>query len=69
LLRLGRSRSEVRVFVRGRSLFLMIIMLLQWSETINKIIIFGVMAFIFFGVNIYLFRIKKLPYELIKKKS
>jgi UDP-N-acetylmuramyl pentapeptide phosphotransferase/UDP-N-acetylglucosamine-1-phosphate transferase len=29
LLRLGRSRSEVRVFVRGRSLFLMIIMLLQ----------------------------------------
>lgn len=63
LLALWRSRSEVRVFVWLWSIFLMIIMLLQWDNTIHKIIIFVIMACIFFWINIYLFWIKKLPSE------
>ena len=61
LLRMWRTRGEVRVFVRTRSAIMMIFMLLQWVNTQGKIIIFVMMATIFFGVNIYLFRIKKLP--------
>jgi len=69
LLRLGRSRGEIRSFVRIRSAIMMILMLLQWANRIDKIIIFLLMAAVFFGVNAYIFRIKKLPCGLeIKKK-
>ncbi len=68
LLWLGRNKSEIRVFVRGRSLVMMILMLLQGTDRLNKIIIFVLMAIIFFGVNGYLFLIKKLPCGLDKTK-
>ncbi len=61
LLALGRNRNEVRVFIRWFSLFFMILMLLQWDQRVDKVIIFVLMAAIFFWVNRYLFRIKKLP--------
>ena len=36
-------------------------MLMQGTNRMNKIIIFLIMAALFFGVNVYLFLIKKLP--------
>lgn len=63
LMSLGWSRGEVRRFVRWWSFFFMVIMMLQWTARTNKIVIFLLMAAIFFGVNIYLFWIKKLPME------
>ncbi|MBP7848153.1 hypothetical protein KA013_02940 [Patescibacteria group bacterium] len=39
----------------------MILMLLQGDDRIDKVVIFVLMAAIFFGVNRYLFRVKKLP--------
>jgi UDP-N-acetylmuramyl pentapeptide phosphotransferase/UDP-N-acetylglucosamine-1-phosphate transferase len=63
LLALGRNRWEIRRFVRWRSIFFMVIMLLQDTNRMSKIIIFLLMAIIFCGVNIYLFWVKKLPME------
>lgn len=59
-----RSRSEVRWFVWIRSSIMTILMILQWTSSINKRIILIMMASLFFWVNIYLFRIKKLPTEM-----
>ena len=61
LLRLWWTRWEVRAFVRIWSIVMMILMLMQWTNRTHKIIIFLIMAALFFGVNIYLFIIKKLP--------
>ncbi len=61
LLGLGWSKWEVRFFVRGWSLVMMILMLLQWADRWSKIVIFVVMALVFFWVNGYLFWVKKLP--------
>ncbi len=69
LIWLGWSRAEVRAFVWIWSLVMMILMLLQGANRMNKIIIFVLMALIFFGVNIYLFFIKKLPCWLPEKKT
>lgn len=70
LLRLGWNKGEVRSFVWIFSLVMMILMLIQGTNRTNKIIIFIVMALIFFGVNAYLFWIKKLPVGLeIEKKK
>jgi UDP-GlcNAc:undecaprenyl-phosphate/decaprenyl-phosphate GlcNAc-1-phosphate transferase len=68
LMALWRTRSEVRRFVRWWSIFFMIIMLLQDTNRMSKIIIFILMAVIFFGVNVYLFWVKKMPmeYKVIK---
>jgi UDP-N-acetylmuramyl pentapeptide phosphotransferase/UDP-N-acetylglucosamine-1-phosphate transferase len=60
----GRSRSEVRRFVWIRSLVMSILMILQWTNSFNKRIILTIMALLFFGINIYLFWIKKLPTEM-----
>lgn len=60
----GRNRSEVRWFVWIRSIAMMILMLLQWTSSMNKRIILIMMAALFFGINIYLFWIKKLPTEM-----
>ncbi len=69
LLAMWRNRDEIRRFVWGRSIFFMIIILLQWTDRTAKIIIFLMMAIIFFGINIYLFRVKKMPMEYkIEKK-
>lgn len=69
LIGLGRTRGEVRAFVWIWSLIMMILMLLQGANRLNKIIIFALMALIFFGVNIYLFFVKKLPCGLPEKKT
>ncbi|HKL43741.1 MAG TPA: hypothetical protein VJ892_00500 [Candidatus Absconditabacterales bacterium] len=61
LLGLKRTRSEVRAFVWIWSFVMMILMLMQSANRLNKIIIFVVMALVFFGVNFYLFVIKKVP--------
>jgi hypothetical protein len=66
---LSWSKTEVRVFVRGWSLFLMILMILQWVNRFNKIIIFIMMFTIFFGINIYIFWIKKVHDEYNVKKD
>lgn len=66
LQRLGRTRWEVRGFVWIRSLIMMILILIQWANRLNKIIIFGIMAIVFFGLNYYLFITKKLPCGLEK---
>lgn len=68
LLWLGRNRREVRWFVWIRSLVMMIFILIQWTDRNNKIIIFTVMALVFFGINYYLFIVKKLPCGLSMKK-
>lgn len=63
LLANGWTRGEVRRFVRMRSLVMTILMIVQGTNSINKWIIFSMMAIIFFVINIYLFWIKKLPSE------
>ncbi len=69
LLGLNRSRKEIRGFVWIWTIVMMIFILIQWTNRMNKIIIFTVMALIFFGVNWYLFVIKKLPCGLQLKKE
>lgn len=69
LLWLGRSRKEIRWFVWIRSIIMMIFILIQWTDRLNKIIIFTVMALVFFGVNYYLFIVKKMPCGLAMKKE
>ena len=61
LLRLWWTRWEVRAFVWVWSIIMMVLMLIQWTNRTNKIVIFVIMALLFFGINIYLFLIKKLP--------
>ena len=69
LLWLWRTRREVRSFVRIRSLVMMIFILIQWTDRANKLIIFTVMAMVFFGINYYLFVVKKMPCGLPMKKN
>jgi UDP-GlcNAc:undecaprenyl-phosphate/decaprenyl-phosphate GlcNAc-1-phosphate transferase len=69
LLTLGWTRSEIRIVVWSRSLIMMVLMLLQWTNSINKVIIFGMFAVAFFAVHIYLYWYKKLPYEFKKEKK
>jgi len=61
LMKHWRTREEIRMFVRIWSIFFMIIMILQWINTNNKIIIFFMIFVIFFWLHIYLYWIKKLP--------
>lgn len=67
LLALGWNRHEVRICIRWISLVFMIIMLLLWVDRTAKMIIFLLMATIFFGINIYLYRHKWLPSEYTPK--
>lgn len=69
LLGLGFSRGETRAFIRIWSLMMMVLMLLQGANRLHKIIIFVMMASLFFGLNAYLFFYKKLPYGLAIKKE
>jgi len=63
LMALWWNRNEVRVFILGWSVFLVVLMLLLWSDRVGKVIIFILMALIFFGVNYYLYRVKGLECE------
>lgn len=62
------TRWEIRTFVWVWSAFMMILMILQWSDKVGKVIIFSSVAAIFFWVNIYLFWIKKIPGKIEGKK-
>ena len=68
LLWLGWSRGEVRAFVWIFSLLMMVLILLQGTNRMHKLIIFSLMALLFFGINTYLFIYKKLPCWLKKEK-
>jgi len=68
LLWLQWNRREIRAFIRIWSLMMMVLMLLQGTDRFNKVAIFAMMAFIFFGINFYLFVIKKFPCWLPIKK-
>ena len=61
LMGLGWTRWESRAFVWIWSLVMMVLMLMQSGNRLNKIIIFVMMALIFFGVNTYIFLVKKKP--------
>ena len=67
LLKLWWSRNEVKIFILWWALFWMILILLQKTNTANKIIIFWLMIILFFGINIFLYIIKKKEAEFIKK--
>lgn len=69
LMGLGLSRGETRGFIRIRSIIMMILIILQWADRLNKIIIFLMMAGLFFGLNWYLFIYKKLPCGLQIQKE
>ncbi len=69
LLRLWRTKKEINIFIRVWSILMMVLMLLQWQNKFAKLIIFLMMLIIFFGVNSYLFRVKKTPCWLDKKKN
>lgn len=60
----GWWREEIRFFVRTWSGFLMVLMILQGTESINKYIIFAMIFVWFFSIHIYLYRIKKLPHGM-----
>ncbi len=55
------KREEIRMFVWIWSLFFMVIMILQWINSFNKIIILFMVFILFFWIHIYLYWIKKLP--------
>lgn len=69
LLGLGFSRGETRVFIWIWSAMMMVLMLLQGANRFHKVIIFAMMACLFFGLNAYLFLYKKLPCGLQIKKE
>ena len=69
LLWLKWTRPEVRSFVWIWSFVMMVLMLMQSANRINKIAIFVMMAMIFFGVNYYIFVIKKVNCGLDMKKD
>lgn len=69
LLWLKWTRPEVRAFVWIWSFVMMVLMLMQSANRLNKIIIFVMMALIFFWVNYYLFIVKKLKCGLDLKKD
>lgn len=69
LLALWWNRNEVRVFVLWLSSFLLVFMLLLGTDRIGKVIIFLLIAVVFFGVNAYLFWIKGLPVEYTPGKE
>lgn len=62
------TRWEVKVFVLWWSIFWMILLILQGTNTVWKLIIAGLMAIVFFGVNIYLYLIKKKKVEFLPER-
>jgi UDP-N-acetylmuramyl pentapeptide phosphotransferase/UDP-N-acetylglucosamine-1-phosphate transferase len=63
LMAMWRSRTEVRVAIRVASMCFAILMLLQWTNSLNKVIIFIMAVVLFFGINIYLFWVKRIDGE------
>lgn len=69
LMALWLKRSEVRRPIWAFTLTMLVLLLLLWDWSMDKLILFAWFAFLFFGLHIYLYRIKKLPFELIKKEK
>lgn len=67
LLALQWTRTEVRVFIWGLSIFLAVMMLLQGTARLQKVLLFVIIACVFFAVNWYLFWVKWLPSEYERK--
>lgn len=66
---LGWTRSEIRVVVWVYTIFMTVLMLLFYNNTIGKIIVFSMVFVIFFATHVYLYRYKKLPFELLKREK
>ncbi len=69
LLALGWTKTELRWFVRLWSIVMMALILLQWTNRMNKIIIFVIFAAIYLWVNSYVFRAKGKHKILIQTKK
>lgn len=69
LMTLGWTRSEIRVVVWVYTIFMTVLMLLFYNNTIGKIIVFSMVFVIFFATHVYLYRYKKLPFELLKREK
>ena len=67
LLALNWTKNEIRSFVFLWSVFFMNIWVMQWLDRVNKLVIFIWMAWLFFGINIYMYRYKKTPFEFKPK--
>ncbi len=63
LLALGRQRWQIRSFIWGVSLLMMVLIIAQWWNSLNKYIIIAALFIIFYWTHIYLYHIKKLPME------
>jgi len=63
------TREEIRAFVWIWAIFFMVVMILQWVNTLNKIIIFSMIFIIFFWSHIYLYWIKKIPHWFWKREE
>jgi heme O synthase-like polyprenyltransferase len=61
LMALGWNRHEVRRSIWLYSIVMMVLMLLQGTDKMGKLIVFMMCFVLFFGLNVYLFWIKKLP--------
>jgi len=68
LLALWRNRNEVRVVLLWLSVCMLILMLLLDDDRMAKVIVFALVACIFFGVNGYMYRIKWLDVEYAPNK-
>lgn len=69
LMKLWLQRSEVRWPIRAFTLTMLLLLILLGEWSIDKLIIFAWFALLFFGVHIYLYRFKKIPFELLKKEK
>ncbi|MCS6982831.1 MAG: undecaprenyl/decaprenyl-phosphate alpha-N-acetylglucosaminyl 1-phosphate transferase [Candidatus Absconditabacterales bacterium] len=58
---LGWSKKESKVAVWIRGIVMAVMMLIQGDNSWNKVIIFLLMAALFWGINAYVFWVKKLP--------
>ena len=63
LLALNWTKNEIRSFVFLRSVFFMNIWVMQWLDRGNKLVIFVWMAWLFFGINIYMYWYKGMNFE------
>ena len=69
MMRLWMTRAEVRRPIWAFSLTMLLILALLWEWSIDKLIVFIWLAVLFFVTHIYLYWIKKLPFELLTKEK
>lgn len=69
MMKLWMTRAEVRWPIRIFSLTMLLMLILLGEGSIDKLILFTWLAVVFFGTHIYLYWIKKLPFELITKEK